>query len=208
MGQFGFGQYSGIDIHEESRGIMPNRAWKRARYRDNWYAGDSVSVMIGQGYWTATRLQLAVAAAIIANKGQHPEPRLLKAYQSANGTLDAPVQYRPPIELKDGTNWDLVIDAMHGVTSGPNGTARKAFANTPYTTAGKSGTAQVFSLGENEVYNAKNLAEHKLDNAMFIVFAPVEDPQIALAVTVENVGGGSANAAPIARRLLDYYLNR
>ncbi|MBQ1782500.1 MAG: penicillin-binding protein 2 [Gammaproteobacteria bacterium] len=208
MGQFGFGQFSGIDIHEESRGIMPSREWKRARFRDKWYQGDSVSVMIGQGYWTATTLQLAVSTAIIANHGEHPEPRVIKAIQSKTGTLDWPVEHRPKITLGDDRHWTLVEDAMFGVNHRPNGTANKAFKDATYTSAGKTGTAQVFSLRENEEYDAKTLAAHKLDNAMYIVFAPRENPQIVLAVTMENAGGGSANAAPVARRLLDHYLNR
>ena len=164
--------------------------------------------MIGQGYWTATPLQLAVSTSVIANHGDHPEPQVLKATQSPTGTLDWPVEYRPKITLNDDNHWLLVEDAMFGVNNRPNGTANKAFRGASYTSAGKTGTAQVFSLRENETYNAKTLAAHKLDNAMYIVFAPRENPQIVLAVTMENVGGGSANAAPIARRLLDHYLNR
>lgn len=208
MAQFSFGDFSGIDIHEESRGILPSREWKKSRYRDNWYTGDTVSVMIGQGYWTTTPLQLAVATAILANHGQHPEPQIVQSLQNSTGIINLPSEPRPAITLADDNHWRLIEDAMFGVNHRANGTANKAFKGTSYTSGGKTGTAQVFSLGENETYNAKALAEHKLDNAMYIGFAPLENPQIVLAVTVENVGGGSANAAPIARRLFDHYLNR
>ena len=153
-------------------------------------------------------VQLAVATAILANHGQHPEPQIVQSLQNSTGIINLPHEQRPAIVLADDNNWRLIEDALFGVNHRANGTANKVFKNANYTSGGKTGTAQVFSLGENETYNAKTLAEHKLDNAMYIGFAPLENPQIVLAVTVENVGGGSANAAPIARRLFDHYLNR
>jgi len=205
MHQFGFGDYTGIDIHEESRAIMPSREWKQARYRQPWYQGDTISIGIGQGYWTSTPLQLAHSISILTNRGANYTPRLLRAIRSPSGTLPMPPDSRPPVALKDPAFWQVALDGMHGVTSKTNGTAYKVFHDAAYSVAGKSGTAQVVSLAEDEEYDADKLDERHRDNAMFVAFAPFESPQLVAAVVVENAGGGSSHAAPIVRRLFDAY---
>jgi penicillin-binding protein 2 len=207
MGQFGFGDYSGIDIHEESRGNMPSRGWKRARFNQPWYLGDTISVGIGQGYWSSTPIQLASATSILANHGKHYTPRILKSFQTSTGTLTVPTDERPTVTLKQPGNWGPVIDALHGVNQKPQGTAYKVFHDAWYENAGKTGTAQVISIAEDEEYDAEKIDERHRDNAMYMGFAPVDEPRVIVAVAVENAGGGSANAAPIARRIMDYYMN-
>ncbi|RCU48815.1 MULTISPECIES: penicillin-binding protein 2 [Corallincola] len=207
MTKFGFGDYSGIDIHEENRGTMPSRGWKRARYNQPWYLGDTISVGIGQGYWTTTPIQLASATTILANRGKHYNPRILKSFQTPTGTLAVPKDEQPPLVLKQESNWQPVIDAMYGVNHKIKGTAFKVFADAWYQSAGKTGTAQVIGIADDAEYDAEKIDERHRDNAMYMGFAPVNEPRIVVAVAVENAGGGSSNAAPIARRLMDYYMN-
>ena len=206
MGRFGFGQYSGIDLHEETSGTLPSRDWKKARHKQPWYQGDTISVGIGQGYWTATPLQLARATTILVDHGETIHPRLLHGIGGPNGMIPMPISKGDPITLKQDSYWNVALTGMHRVVNGREGTARRAFADTPYTAAGKSGTAQVFSLAENQQYNHADTKEHLRDNALFIGFAPYDDPEVVVSVVLENAGGGSSNAAPVARSLLDLYM--
>ncbi|GAA3536548.1 penicillin-binding protein 2 [Zobellella aerophila] len=206
MSHFGFGQYSGIDLYEETRAIMPSRNWKQARHRQPWYQGDTISVGIGQGYWTTTPLQLARATSILVDHGETVHPRLLRGIASVNGVLDMPISKGEPIEIKQDSHWQVALDGMYRVINGREGTARRAFAGTPYKAGGKSGTAQVFSLAENQQYDHASTKEHLRDNALFVAFAPFDDPQVVVSVVLENAGGGSSYAAPIARAMLDAYL--
>lgn len=202
MAPFGFGERTGIDIFEESAGIMPSQDWKRLRYNQPWYTGDTISVGIGQGYWTATPLQLANATAILANKGRRFVPHLLQSIQDQTVKIDSPIDELPPIELKDPNNWNIINEAMRD-------TAKKSrFTDAKYTAAMKTGTAQVFSVAEDEKYDAETIDEHLRDNALIIAYAPYENPKIVLAVVLENAGWGGANAGPVARALLDEYLLR
>ena len=212
--QFGLGQETGIDIGGERDGLLPSTEWKRTAFRRPeakiWFPGDTISVGIGQGYMTATPLQLAHATATIAAKGRRFKPRLVRAIRSAaTGEMrELPPADLPSAQVKDAGAWDVAIGGMYDVANAPHGTARAAAAGTLYKMAGKSGTAQVFTVAANErMRKAGELAEHLRDHALFIAFAPVEDPKLAVAVVVENApGGGSAFAGPIARRILDVYL--
>lgn len=206
MSRFGFGQYSGIDLHEEASGTMPSREWKQARHKQPWYQGDTISVGIGQGYWTATPLQLARATAIMVDHGETVHPRLLHGIVSDGEKLVMPVSKGEPIRLKQESYWDVGLTGMYRVVHGNEGTARKAFAGAPYQAGGKSGTAQVFSLAENQQYDHENTQEHLRDNALFVAFAPFKNPEVVVSVVLENAGGGSTHAAPLARAMLDAYL--
>lgn len=207
MTLFGFGEYSGLDIAEETKAIMPSREWKRNRFKQPWYDGDTISVGIGQGYWTVTPIQLTKATAILSQRGEMIEPHILRSIESEDGLVTPIIESKDPIVLEKKRYWDVVLSAMQGVTSRKRGSAHKAFVNTTYTVAGKSGTAQVINMKEDEEYDANNINERHRDNAMFIAFAPFESPEIVATVILENVGGGSRNAAPIARELFDEYFN-
>ncbi|GGB60849.1 penicillin-binding protein 2 [Shewanella inventionis] len=202
MEPFGFGKSTGIDIFEESEGVMPSRDWKRMRYNQPWYNGDTISVGIGQGYWTTTPLQLANAAAIMANKGKRFTPHLLKSFKNNTVKIDTPVDELPPIELKNPRNWDIINEAMRQTAD------KSRFTDATYTAAMKTGTAQVFSVAKDQKYDADKIAEHLRDNALIIAYAPYENPRIVLAVVLENAGWGGANAGPLARALLDEYILR
>jgi penicillin-binding protein 2 len=210
MMMFGFGDYTGIDIHEESKANMPTREWKMARHRTPWYQGDTIPVGIGQGYWTATPMQLAKATSVLVNKGEVIAPHLLMATMDnvSNQHLKdyiVPESY-PPVSEVDERYWAVAFEGMKLVNHGKKGTARRAFADTPYLSAGKSGTAQVFGLAEDQEYNADELAEHLRDHALFTGFAPLDDPQVVVTIVLENAGGGSTNGAPVARRIFDHIL--
>jgi penicillin-binding protein 2 len=210
MMMFGFGDYTGIDIHEESKANMPTREWKMARHRTPWYQGDTIPVGIGQGYWTATPMQLAKATSVLVNKGEVIAPHLLMATMDnvSNQHLKdyiVPESY-PPVSEVDERYWAVAFEGMKLVNHGKKGTARRAFAGTPYLSAGKSGTAQVFGLAEDQEYNADELAEHLRDHALFTGFAPLDDPQVVVTIVLENAGGGSTNGAPVARRIFDHIL--
>jgi len=208
MEQFGFGKYSGLDIGEETQAIMPSRDWKKARFKEPWYDGDTISIGIGQGYWTVTPIQLTKATAILARRGKIIEPHILNSISSANGEFVPDVKPTgSTITLKDDHYWDIALNAMHGVTSKRNGTAHRAFEGTSYSVAGKSGTAQVINMKEDEKYDASKLKERHRDNAMFVAFAPFESPELVTTVVLENAGGGSSNAAPIAREIFDEYFD-
>ncbi|RUO66558.1 penicillin-binding protein 2 [Pseudidiomarina planktonica] len=205
MFQFGFGEYTGIDIAEESAALMPTRGWKRSRFNLPWYAGETVSVGIGQSYWTATPLQLATATAMVVNRGTHLVPRLLKETVTNEVSTPALIEEKPPVTLNNPEYWDIVLDAMEDVVSTVKGTAHTAFRNAPYTSGGKTGTAQVKSIGQDEKYVAEDIEERYRDNAMYVGYAPVEEPEIVLVIAMENAGGGGSVAAPAARELMDFY---
>lgn len=208
MYQFGFGEYSGIDIHEEKSAIMPSRDWKRARYNQPWYIGDTISLGIGQSYWTVTPLQLAKSTAILATKGKVFAPQLLGASQNENGLLQIPAQESPPIVLENHNNWRIVHQGMWNVTNKLGGTAYKIFKDAPYQAAGKTGTAQVVGIAEDEKYDKEKIRERLRDNAIFVGYAPYQEPEIAVSVAIENAGHGGTSAAPIAREIFDIYLDK
>ncbi|HSW82183.1 MAG TPA: penicillin-binding protein 2, partial [Usitatibacter sp.] len=204
--QFGFGQPTGIDIEGEVPGLAPSQEWKQRRHNQKWYAGDTVSIGIGQGYLLTTPLQLAAAVATLANNGRVVHPRLLKAVQNARTqeTLEIAPKEGELIAIKP-EHLALIKAAMVDVTK-PGGTAVRASQGAPYTVAAKTGTAQVVGMKQNETYNEKHMKEEHRDHALFIAFAPAEDPKIAMAILVENGGHGGSTAAPIAREVFDYAL--
>ena len=209
MKPLGFGQVTGIDLQGELRGTLPSTEWKRNAYKrpetKRWYPGETVSLGIGQGYNNFTMLQLALAEATLANGGTRHRPHMGKAIKNAvTGAVTEIVQ--PPGEDLGYSpkNVEVVRNALVAVNKG--GTGTRVFAGAAYTSAGKTGTAQAVSLGQNVRYNAKALEEHQRDHSLFAAYAPAETPTIALAVIVENAGFGAAHAAPIARRVFDYWL--
>jgi penicillin-binding protein 2 len=208
---FGFGAAAGLDISGESSGVVPSREWKQKRFarREDqvWFPGETVITGIGQGYMLVTPLQLAHAGATFAARGRRFQPRLLIGTE--NG-VSREVAWQEPKELEglpdvDPLHWQEVHDAMVGVTYEPRGSARGSMAGTAYRVAGKTGTAQVFTVAQDEKYDEKEIDERLRDHGLFVAYAPAEDPQIALAVVVENGGGGSRAAAPVARKILDAY---
>ncbi|MGI4848964.1 MAG: penicillin-binding protein 2 [Janthinobacterium lividum] len=209
MKPFGFGQLTGIDLEHEKKGLLPSTEWKRTAYKraeqKKWYAGETISLGIGQGYNSFTPLQLAQATSILANNGIVMRPHLVKMLEDGATRARTPTvpkeSYR--IALKQ-QNIDFVKRAMVGVTL--EGTSAKVFANAGYVSAGKTGTAQVIAIRKNEKYNAKLLDERHRDHSLYTAFAPADHPRIALALIVENGGWGGTAAAPIARKALDYYL--
>ena len=203
---FGFGQKSGVDIAGEVGGLMPTPEWKMRRFKQPWYMGETVIVGIGQGYTLATPLQLAQATAILANKGVAMRPRLVAAITDAKTGVSQATQtvISDKIPL-DEANLEIVKLGMIDVTL-PGGTAASVGANAGYSIAAKTGTAQVIGMKQNEKYNANLIAERHRDHALFIAYAPADDPKIALAVIVENGGHGGSAAGPIARKVMDYYL--
>ncbi len=201
--QFGFGKKTGIDMEGEASGLVPSQAWKQKRHKEKWYAGDTVSVGIGQGYNLATPLQLAFATAVLANDGVAWRPHLVKQVQRNDQTPAAEVQPAFTLNLNP-EHLALVKRAMVAVTQ-PGGTAARAGAGAPYTFAGKTGTTQVIGMKQGEKYIESQVQERHRDHALFIAYAPADQPTIALAVLVENGGHGGATAAPIARKVLDYF---
>ncbi len=211
LDMFGLGHGSGVDINGEHKGLVPSREWKSNAFTDTdrrWYNGETVIASIGQGYMLATPLQLANAVAALATRGARYQPRLVAATQNTitGERTMYPAVRLDDIRLEDETHWDTVIHAMREVMHGVHGTARAAAANSEYEMAGKSGTAQVFSVAQEEEYDEDEIEMRLRDHALFISFAPVDDPQIAVAVIVENGSSGSRVAAPIARQIMDAYL--
>jgi penicillin-binding protein 2 len=209
---FGLGDLTGLDIGGEQKGLVPSPAWKKKAFRrpadQVWFPGETVIAGIGQGYLLVTPLQLAHATATVAARGQRFQPTLLKGSRDpATGTIEyeAPKPL-PPVPDQDPARWDAIIEGMHGVMHGPRGTARAVGLNAPFQMAGKSGTAQVFTVGQNEKYNAEDVEERRRDHALFVAFAPLEAPRIAVAVVIENGESGSKAAAPIARAVMEAYL--
>jgi len=213
LGPFGYGQPTGIDIGGEKPGLLPTPEWKRKAFKrpedKTWFPGETVNMGIGQGYLLVTPLQLAHITGILAERGRSFRPRVVKGTRDAAGHVHslAPVEGAPIRGVSD-IDWTVVIDAMIGTTRCARycGTAWVAFKGAAYQAAGKTGTAQVYSVAQNAKYNAKTVPERLRDHAWFIAFAPAEAPRIAVAVLVENAGFGSMNAAPVARKVLDTYL--
>lgn len=206
--RFGFGSATGIDIQGESTGLLPSREWKEAR-GEPWYPGETVVVGIGQGPLLVTPLQLANAVAAIANHGVRMRPRLLRMREDPTTKvgIESPPEQTGKSAVTDLTQWQLVVASMIDVVHSEHGTGRGIGWNAPYPIAGKTGTAQVAS-SQGEEYDPEKVPEHLRDHALFIAFAPARDPQIAIAVVVENGGHGSSAAAPIARKIMDAYLQR
>lgn len=206
---FNFGQKTGIDIPGELAGVLPSRAWKKINKNEPWYRGETLISGIGQGFITTSPLQLAVATAAIANKGHIIQPKLLKNILKDNNIIEItqPSSHKQ-ILIKDIKNWEIVLEGMKKTIYSPTGTARRLNKGLKYTLAGKTGTAQVFGLDAEEEYIAEQLDERLRDHALFTGFAPINNPQIAIAVIVENAGSGSSKAAPLARKVLDLYFEK
>jgi penicillin-binding protein 2 len=198
---FGLGAPTGVDTTHERSGVLPSRAWKQATHGQVWFPGETINVGIGQGHMLATPIQLAQLTAVLASRGLRYPPRLLLA---VDGEALPPAQ--PTLVEASEEHWDLVQEAMRAVLHGQRGSARAVGADSSYQMGGKSGTAQVVGIAQDEVYDAEKLDEKFRDHGLFIAFAPYEEPRIAVAVVVENGGGGSTVAAPVARRVMDSYL--
>jgi penicillin-binding protein 2 len=209
MKPLSFGQITGIDINGEVRGVLPNQDWKRRTYKrpeqKKWYGGETISLGIGQGYNSFTMLQLAQATASIANSGVQHQPHLVIGTQDSVSRQLVAVQRPAPVVLGYKPEHIAVIKrALAGVTL--EGTSARVFAGASYLSAGKTGTAQAVTIGQKDKYNATKMEEHQRDHSLYMAFAPVDAPQVALAVVVENAGFGAAHAAPMARRVFDYVL--
>ncbi len=205
MAQFGFGQKSGIDLPSEAQGILPSPEWKQRRFKQKWFAGETISVGIGQGYNAYTPLQMAHAIATLANGGTVMRPHLVHALRDSRsgGTRVIPPEPVARIALKP-EHVEFIKNALVGVNK--EGTSARAFAGAAYVAAGKTGTAQVVAIKQNEKYVESRVAERNRDHALYVAYAPAENPRIAVAVLVENAGFGALAAAPIARQMFDYYL--
>ena len=209
MKHFGFGERTGIDLQGEATGVLPSPEWKMKRFKrpeqQKWYAGETISIGIGQGYNAYTPIQLAQAMATLANGGAMYRPHLIAYVDDPRTGERRPVEpelvHKVPVRRD---HLEFVKRALAGVNK--EGTAARSFANAPYTSGGKTGTAQVIGIKQNEKYEESKVAEHLRDHSLFIAFAPLENPKIALSVVVENGGFGARAAAPIARTVLDYYL--
>lgn len=210
LSQFGFGSATGIDVPGEGKGLLPSREWKRAVHELPWYPGETVIAGIGQGFNLVTPLQLANAVATLVNGGTRYSPRLVYATKPAGveraKRLKAPIEMQVPV--KDPQDWQAVLDGMDRVVNGLRGTARKIAVDAPYRIGGKTGTAQVYRLDKDKNYKKNEVPMHLRDHALFIAFAPVEAPRIAIAVIVEHGGAGSKAAAPVARATLDAWLEQ
>jgi penicillin-binding protein 2 len=207
MGKYGFGQPTGIDLIGETDGILPSPAYKRKRWKQDWYMGDLVNAGIGQGLWKVDMLQLAQATAGLANKGVRHRLHLVRATRQGYEAPWLPQSQAPPTRMSDSPEHvALIVDAMIATVHGPTGTARAIGLNAPYLIGGKTGTAQVVSNKNNLRLDPHSLPMNLRHQSLFIAFAPAEDPRIAVAVVVEHGGFGAAAAAPIARAIMDAYL--
>jgi penicillin-binding protein 2 len=210
--RFGLGSATGIDLIGERGGIVPSREWKRNNFsdRDNqrWYNGETVIASIGQGFMLATPLQLAVATGALATRGERFQPHMVAAVEDAITGARSITQPKSiaNVDIRNEFYWQYVLEAMHDVMQGPRGTARAVGMGAPYEMAGKSGTAQVISIAQDDEYDEDELEERLRDHALFISFAPLDDPKIVVAVIVENGSSGSGVAAPIAKAVMDQYL--
>lgn len=202
LAPYGLGSRTGIDSTAERAGVLPSTAWKRAAVNQPWYPGETLSAGIGQGYMLATPLQLAVATSVLATRGERRAPRLARWLDGE--PVEAPLQN--PV-LAEGANWDAVIEAMGEVVHGRRGTARAISHNLPYKMAGKTGTAQVIGIAQDAIYDEDEIDERHRNHGLFVAFAPLEAPTIAVAVIVEN-GGGSAAAYPVARTVIDAWMDK
>ena len=206
------GSITGIDLDGEPSGLVPSRQWKRNRRGVSWYPGDTLNTGIGQGDVLVTPLQLGVMTATLANRGGRVEPRIVgRLEHSLNGDNESAVSHLQGARLgqvsANEQNFQTIIDAMTAVVAHPRGTAHRAAGlNAEYTMAGKTGTAQVVAIAQGAKYDASKLTDFQKDHALFVSFAPVENPKIAISVIVENGGSGSGAAAPVARKVADFYL--
>lgn len=200
---FGLGQQTGIDLLGERAGLVPTREWKQGAHGQAWFPGETLIAAIGQGYMLATPLQLASVASTLAMRGHRVRPRLL-ADSGGSGKDDG--NQPPPVTVTHERYWDDVLIPMEHVMHKPNGTAFSTGRTSSYRIAGKTGTAQVFGLAPDQKYDESQIPEHLRDHALFVGFAPAEDPRIAVSVIVENGGSGGRVAAPVARRVMDYWL--
>ena len=203
MNQFGIGQKVSLDMFEESAGLMPSREWKRATRRQAWFPGETLILGIGQGYMQSTPLQLAQATALIASKGKWTRPHLAKTIDGVPPVDPNPM---PDIVLRDPSNWAKVSHGMQQVVHGARGTARVAGVGAQYLIAGKSGTAQVVAIKQGEKYDRSKVQERHRDHALFVGFAPANNPQIAVSVMIENGEAGSRVASPVVRKVMDAWL--
>lgn len=211
LAHFGFGQLTGIDIANERRGILPTPAWKKARFKNAadqvWFPGETVIYGIGQGSFVVTPLQLAHMTSIVAARGKSYQPRLVKAYRTQGTEILEPIEPKllENVQVASPQDWQVAVNGMVKVMSGEGGTGRRSQAGAQFQIAGKTGTAQVFTVAQNEKYNEAELNERLHDHGLFIAFAPVDNPKLAVAVIVENGKHGSS-VAPIARRVLDQFI--
>lgn len=203
MSRFGFGQRVALDMYGESPGLMPSRDWKRITRRQVWFPGETLILGIGQGYMQATPLQLAQMTALIANHGKWIRPHLAKTVEGQQPVDPEPM---PDIDLREPGNWEMIDSDMQQVVHNARGTAHKVGAASVYRIAGKSGTAQVVAIKQNEKYDRSKLSERTRDHALFIGFAPADNPQIAVSVMVENGESGSGVAAPVLKQVMDAWL--
>ena len=203
LSKFGYGQSTGIDLNEEYAGVLPSREWKQRVHKKPWYQGDTISVGIGQGYWIATPIQMVKALTTLINNGKVQNPHLLYSMKQGNKVE----RYQPPQDLPQvgdprSPYWGVVRNGMYGMANLPNGTGYKLFHTAPYQIAAKSGTSQVFSLKENQTYNAKMIPVRLRDHIFYTLFAPY--PKVAMALILENGGGDGVVAGPTARAILDH----
>ena len=209
MKRFGFGERTGIDLEGESSGLNPSRGWKRAVKNQPWYPGETLITGIGQGFTLATPLQLAHATATLAMRGLRLSPQVVMERErrmAPETDSSADQSTAAHVAPRNAANWQAVVDSMESVVHGPRGTARRISENATYRIAGKTGTAQVFSIGQDEEYDEETLSKKLRDHGLFVAFAPVKRPRIAVSVLVENGGGGSRSAAPLARTVMDYFM--
>ncbi len=202
MSKFGYGAYTGIDLAEERAGTMPTREWKQKRHKKNWYQGDTIPVGIGQGYWTATPVQMAKALTTLINDGDVKIPHLLLHTKINGASVLWQQKNQQKIDDIPSGYWEIAKNGMFGVANRPNGTGRKYFEGTPYKAAAKSGTAQVYSY---ETYNASKVVEHLRDHKLMMAFAPFDNPMVSVAIILENGGAGTA-VGVLARQILDHSL--
>lgn len=207
LAMIGFGSITGVDIPGEAAGLLPSPEWKRRTRNLPWYPGETVIAGIGQGFMLATPLQMAYVTSIIANRGEVSIPHFVAQIEDPidNSSVSLAIYHRPYIELTSETHWDNVIDGMIEVVNGPTGTARRSGNGAVVRFAGKTGTSQVFGIAQDQEMDNDEFPEHLKNHALFIAYAPLDVPEIAIAVIVENGGSGSRTAAPIVRRLIDHY---
>ena len=204
---FGFGRRTGVDVPSESRGLSPSREWKREAKNQVWYPGETLISGIGQGFNQTTPVQLAQATAMLAMRGVYMKPRVVKASRNHNAdelTL-VPIETGESLPVVNKKHWESVIDSMVEVTKGPRGTARALGKKLPFDVAGKTGTAQVFGIKQNQKYDVEMLEKKLRDHALFIGFAPADNPEFVVVVVAENGGSGSKVAAPMARKMIEQY---
>jgi penicillin-binding protein 2 len=204
---FGFGQRTGVDIPSESKGLSPSREWKLANRNLAWYPGETLISGIGQGFNQTTPIQLAHATATLSMRGINITPQVARARRDT-GTSELKLfatKISETLPVERSQNWEAIIDSMVEVTNGRRGTARRVGKGLSFDVAGKTGTAQVFGIKQDEKYDAETLERKLHDHALFIAFAPAENPEFVVAIVVENGGSGSRVAAPIARKMIDQY---